>query len=256
MLRFFSKIRYKLAAENKPMKYTRYAIGEIILVVIGILIALSINNWNQNKKDTKELHSYLKSIKNNLRADLLGIQEIKIFRDSSIAWSYRYLEIAKKEIITVEDFNAIVIENTDYHIVKDKVFETHKSGFEALKNSGFIGKLNGTELEKILNQYYYIQNRTNNFETSLNNNLGTLENTLYNENIMQQMSHIYFMQNKEEYINTNQKEIKELLNHPSMTGANQRNTRTKHLATYYRQLEDLGKEIIVEIKHTVGEKEN
>ena len=50
MLRFFSKIRLKLAAENKPVKYMRYAIGEIVLVVIGIVIALQINNWNEKKK--------------------------------------------------------------------------------------------------------------------------------------------------------------------------------------------------------------
>ena len=50
MLRFFRNIRQKLAAENKVMAYLRYAIGEIILVVIGILIALQINNWNERRK--------------------------------------------------------------------------------------------------------------------------------------------------------------------------------------------------------------
>ena len=39
-----------MADDNKPLKYMRYAIGEIVLIVIGILIALSINNWNENKK--------------------------------------------------------------------------------------------------------------------------------------------------------------------------------------------------------------
>ena len=50
MIRFFRNIRQKLAAENKVMAYLRYAIGEIILVVIGILIALQINNWNERRK--------------------------------------------------------------------------------------------------------------------------------------------------------------------------------------------------------------
>ena len=55
MINFFRKIRKKLADDNKPLKYMRYAIGEIMLVVIGILIALSINNWNEyNKERTKE----------------------------------------------------------------------------------------------------------------------------------------------------------------------------------------------------------
>ncbi len=50
MLRFFSKRRYQLAAENRAAKYLRYAIGEILLVVIGILIALQVNNWNERLK--------------------------------------------------------------------------------------------------------------------------------------------------------------------------------------------------------------
>ena len=50
MLRFFRNIRKELAAENKVMAYLRYAIGEIILVAIGILIALQINNWNERRK--------------------------------------------------------------------------------------------------------------------------------------------------------------------------------------------------------------
>lgn len=66
MIKFFRKIRQKLLSENKFSKYLIYAIGEIILVVAGILIALSINNWNEaNKSEAKEI-----KILSNLRADL------------------------------------------------------------------------------------------------------------------------------------------------------------------------------------------
>jgi len=64
MIKFFRKIRYDLMEKNKTGKYLKYAIGEIVLVVIGILIALSINNWNQSKilkieevKSLESLHS-------------------------------------------------------------------------------------------------------------------------------------------------------------------------------------------------------
>jgi len=50
MINFFRKIRKKLADDNKPLKYMRYAIGEIVLVEIGILIALQINTLNENRK--------------------------------------------------------------------------------------------------------------------------------------------------------------------------------------------------------------
>ena len=50
MIKFFRKIRYDLMEKNKNGKYLKYAIGEILLVVIGILIALQINNWNELRK--------------------------------------------------------------------------------------------------------------------------------------------------------------------------------------------------------------
>lgn len=54
MIKFFRKIRQRMFTENKFGKYLIYAIGEIILVVIGILIALQINNWNEGVKQRKE----------------------------------------------------------------------------------------------------------------------------------------------------------------------------------------------------------
>ena len=50
MIKFFRKIRYDLMEKNKTGKYLKYAIGEIVLVVIGILVALQINNWNEQRK--------------------------------------------------------------------------------------------------------------------------------------------------------------------------------------------------------------
>ena len=56
MIKFFRKIRQNLLMENKTGQYFKYAIGEILLVIIGILIALQINNWNElNKTEAFEL---------------------------------------------------------------------------------------------------------------------------------------------------------------------------------------------------------
>jgi len=62
MLRFFSKMRYQLAAENRVAKYLRYAIGEILLVVVGILIALQVNNWNHSRLERLEEKSILATL--------------------------------------------------------------------------------------------------------------------------------------------------------------------------------------------------
>ena len=60
MIPFFRKIRKKMADDNKPMKYMRYAVGEIALVVIGILIALQINTWNEGRKNITKYNVMLK----------------------------------------------------------------------------------------------------------------------------------------------------------------------------------------------------
>lgn len=74
MMPFFRKIRYRLAKDNQFFKYSRYAIGEILLVVIGILIALQVNNWNEDKNTKKIEHKLLQELKTDLeetRTDLL-----------------------------------------------------------------------------------------------------------------------------------------------------------------------------------------
>lgn len=77
MINFFRKIRQQLAFDNKPGKYLRYAIGEILLVVIGILIALSINNWNQQRKLHAEEQYLLKELFAEFNTNLKKIQDVQ-----------------------------------------------------------------------------------------------------------------------------------------------------------------------------------
>ena len=73
MIPFFRKLRKQFATDNKPVQYLRYAIGEIVLVVIGILIALSINNWNEKRKSILREKSYIQSIYKDLKSDIKKI---------------------------------------------------------------------------------------------------------------------------------------------------------------------------------------
>jgi hypothetical protein len=87
MINFFRKTRRKLADENKFIKYSRYAIGEIVLVVVGILIALQINTWNQQRllrvDETKTLKSLHAEFTENLNKFNMVFQR-QITRDSII----------------------------------------------------------------------------------------------------------------------------------------------------------------------------
>lgn len=73
MLKFFRKIRKNLLIENKTAKYFKYAIGEIALVMIGILLALQVNNWNNNRIDSKREVGYIKNIERDLKNQLKAI---------------------------------------------------------------------------------------------------------------------------------------------------------------------------------------
>ena len=74
MIKIFRKIRYDLMEQNKIGKYLKYAIGEIVLVVIGILIALSINNWNQNSTDRSKEQNYITSLIEDAKSDLSNFE--------------------------------------------------------------------------------------------------------------------------------------------------------------------------------------
>jgi hypothetical protein len=100
MIKFFRKIRYNLMEQNKTGKYLKYAIGEIILVVIGILIALQINNWNENRKSSKIRNNYYKQVVQDLAKDTIYINRRIINLDSSLSKYQKYLEkLSKAESI-------------------------------------------------------------------------------------------------------------------------------------------------------------
>jgi uncharacterized membrane-anchored protein YhcB (DUF1043 family) len=82
MIKFFRKIRQKLLSENKFSKYLIYAIGEIVLVVIGILIALQINNWNENRKQQAEINDIYKQIALDLDNDIDEFSNVIKYYDS------------------------------------------------------------------------------------------------------------------------------------------------------------------------------
>jgi sensor domain CHASE-containing protein len=73
MIKFFRNIRKNFLIENKTSKYFKYAIGEIVLVVIGILIALQINTWNENSKQNKLELEALKNLKEDFNYNLLTL---------------------------------------------------------------------------------------------------------------------------------------------------------------------------------------
>jgi len=149
-MKIFRKIRFKLIGENKTGKYLKYAIGEIVLVVIGILIALQINNWNQARKDNNSLKEYLVKIKSHTIEDLYKLDSITRGR-TQIA------ELCKKARISIldktEDENLLLFMTSGVAFAYF-YFKPNTGGYEALKNSEYFGKINNTPLDSLLTKYH------------------------------------------------------------------------------------------------------
>ena len=92
MLKFFRKIRQNLLSEGRNVKYLKYAIGEIILVVIGILIALQINNWNENRNEREQEQELLVQLQSEFGSNLEQLNQKIALREMMIVSSIKLLE--------------------------------------------------------------------------------------------------------------------------------------------------------------------
>jgi hypothetical protein len=132
MINFFRKTRKKMADDNKPLKYMRYAVGEIALVVIGILIAVQINTWNENRQSHNKLTAYLQGVILDLN------DEIKF-----IEWlipTYTEYSENHKLLINHPDYNELTRDSLEYRMMTyDKMaLRFRDNNFKKIENSGII----------------------------------------------------------------------------------------------------------------------
>ena len=96
MITFFRKIRQNLHSEGKTGKYLKYAIGEILLVVVGILIALQINNWNEDRKERKQEKDLLAQLESEFQNNLEQLEDKIALRETMITSSLKLLEYVNR----------------------------------------------------------------------------------------------------------------------------------------------------------------
>ncbi len=133
MIKFFRKIRYNLINQNKTTQYVKYAIGEILLVVIGILIALQINTWNEKNKERIKEREILGDLVENLELNIKiledNIKELKLYDKSS--------EYVLASLYDKRPFNDSI--KVHFHLarVPKIAMNLSYSGYEGYKNIGF-----------------------------------------------------------------------------------------------------------------------
>jgi len=152
MINFFRKIRYDLMEKNKTGKYIKYAIGEIVLVMIGILLALSINNWNEERKVRNIESSYLTRLKNDLEAELNYIGQ-RISRTENDNDNLNlFLE---KVYTTQENIQAVGDLFTHLHLNTDPLASAN-STYRELIGTGDFDVFQNDQLKKSIIDYYRV----------------------------------------------------------------------------------------------------
>jgi hypothetical protein len=149
MINFFRKIRKKYANDNRPIKYFRYAIGEIVLVVIGILIALQVNNWNVNRLNLKIEKQLINAINEKMKYNNFQY-EMGYTRYNEV------IEAARELIILSNTFDSLpspkkldyLMHNLTKRFLLGKSNET--SIYDEMIGSGQLSLLSSIELRKNL----------------------------------------------------------------------------------------------------------
>jgi hypothetical protein len=158
MIKFFRKIRQKNLTENKFGKYLTYVIGEIILVVIGILIALQINNSNERKKEEQILNGIYSIIVEDLKND---IDELNDMLKTKKHFEPYFKKVMNDEM-TLEDYKKCP--ECVHMALSYRTLTIEKRGYNLLENFGNSSSLKNDSLS--LKIIYFYSNQTTRLHTS------------------------------------------------------------------------------------------
>ena len=157
----FRKMRYNVMERNKTTKYFKYAIGEIVLVVIGILIALQLNNWNQNQNITKQLKNYKTSLISEIQNDLKELDRIDSINVTSIKSINDYFSYFNTSVVNMDTLNIKANYTSNYSTTNN--FYSNIFSIDELIASGNISlftqkeKLAIIRLKKQIELYTYYE---------------------------------------------------------------------------------------------------
>lgn len=146
MIPFFKKLRKKMADDNKPIRYIRYAIGEIVLVVIGILIALQVNNWNIERTDKLREAKYLANIVLDLKKDISRLDYLIEFRKKRISGDQKIIDLINgKSLANLTELTENVVNS-----LMEENFVPNNTTFSELSNSGNLNLISNDSIKLLL----------------------------------------------------------------------------------------------------------
>ncbi|MAW96563.1 MULTISPECIES: DUF6090 family protein [unclassified Leeuwenhoekiella] len=146
MLRLFKKTRKKLLSENKITKYLVYALGEILLIVIGILIALAINNWNEGRIQSQKEEFYLLGLKNEFKQSKAKLQALLEINTANYEKARSLYLIAQDSIPDEAEIAKLVYQS----LSNEMEYNPNNSLLNELLNSGALKDISNDSLRKHL----------------------------------------------------------------------------------------------------------
>ena len=170
MIHFFRKLRQELLNQNsRAGSYFLYAIGEIILVVVGILIALAVNNWNSERKDQRLGEDLLVRIHRDL------VQDTLMFRENINNNAILRAEI--KELLVnlydgVDSIEEVQSMSATYDKALDQVFSPNDNTYKSMLSSGNLGLIRNPELKEEIVDLYSEYDQTRALLSSINDWMG------------------------------------------------------------------------------------
>ena len=150
MINIFRKIRKQLANDNKPLKYMRYAFGEIILVVIGILIALQINSWNKDRIAKMEEIQILKNLHNEFQENEYLLNEVVDINVKCFNTGVSIMGLFGKERWEIANYN---IDSLIFFSFEKRQFNPSENALQDLLQSGRYQLISNDDLKKSLYQW-------------------------------------------------------------------------------------------------------
>ena len=148
MIKFFRRIRYDLMEKNKTGKYLKYAIGEIILVVIGILIALSINNWNTNRAQKQKEQILLSALHKEFKANKIQLDSVVFYGMSSLKSNAYLLTRLPIKDVKKENLDSLSIHLWNHTNIW--TFNPSNGVTSSIMNSSSINIISNNELRQLL----------------------------------------------------------------------------------------------------------
>jgi hypothetical protein len=150
MIKNFRSIRQRLITDGKVTNYLKYAVGEIVLVVIGILIALQINTWNEENKSAKKENTFLINLYEDLKADSIRLHEIKTTLETAVIYKRVFENYIAGKRTDNDSLNAHFLKQ--YNILVD--FIINSTTMDELTNGNGINLISNPLLRRrIVNLY-------------------------------------------------------------------------------------------------------